>query len=124
MIAYPIYDEAINVNSVYGYNEYNSIIPKKVYTLEIVDNNTIIYEFIIFLCYQILLFLIKVLLEFTIFIKKIIKIIIILITYQLFLSILKKYFISEFVIIIHSNLFSNSIILVGIIAIKYVFFNN
>jgi len=85
MIAYPIYDEAINVNSVYGYNEYNSIIPKKVYTLEIVDNNTIIYEFIIFLCYQILLFLIKVLLEFTIFIKKIIKIIIILITYQLFL---------------------------------------
>jgi len=122
MIAYPIYDEAINVNSVYGYGEYNSFIPKKVYTLEIVDNNTIVYEFIIFIFYQILLFLIKVLLEFTIFFKKIIKIIIILITYQLFLSILKKYFISEFVIIIHSNLFSNSTILVGIIAIKYVFF--
>jgi len=93
MIAYKVYQEAINVNSVYGYDKYNLAIPKKVYTLEIVDNKTIFYDFIIYFCKTILLFLIKVLIDFTMIIKKIIKLIIFFILFQIFLITLKNMYI-------------------------------
>jgi hypothetical protein len=93
MIAYQVYQEAINVNSVYGCDEYNLAIPKKVYTLEIVDNKTIFYDFIMYICKKVLLFLIKVLIDFTIIIKKIINLIIFFILFQIFLITLKNIYI-------------------------------
>lgn len=96
MIAYQIYQEAINVSSVYGYDEYNSAIPQKVYTLEIVDNKTIFYDFIMYFCKKIFFFFIKVLIDFTILIKKIIKILIFLTIFQIFLITLKNIYIIIF----------------------------
>ena len=125
MNAYPIIAQVMDVYPLYNYeNNYNNNLPIKINTLEIVDNKTLYYEFFIFILQNILYFLIKILIKFTIFIKKIIGILIILILFQIIFLYIKIYFLPCKYINEYINLFIYSLLLIIPILLTNYYFRN